>query len=58
MRAGRRAGDEQKHTLGSCCSQQQVQREGEWRRGASGFVERRKRSCEGGGVGGVGGTYG
>lgn len=57
MRAGRRAGDEQKHTLGSCCSQQQVQRGGELEGGASGFVERRKRACEGG-LGGVGGTYG
>lgn len=28
MRAGRKARDEQKHTLGSCCSQQQVQRQG------------------------------
>lgn len=61
MRAGRKARDEQKHTLGSCCSQQQVQRQG--RRGlrsdgggdTSGFVERRKRACEGWG-GGV--TYG
>ena len=51
VRAGRRAGDEQKHTLGSCCSQQQVQREGWWwglEGGVSGFVERRKRACEGG----------
>lgn len=34
VRAGRKARDEQKHTLGSCCSQQQVQERGGVRRGS------------------------
>lgn len=33
VRAGRKARDEQKHTLGSCCSQQQVQGRGGGGRG-------------------------
>lgn len=52
VRAERKARDEQKHTLGSCCSQQQVQRGGGgeqtgvkwWRVLGASFVERRGRA--------------
>lgn len=49
VRAEKKAGDEQKHTLGSCCSQRQVQGSGGQRAtegGTGRFVESRKRACE------------
>ena len=60
VEAGREARNGQKHTLESCCSQQQVQgsvvRGGGLLRGVTGgFVERRKKACEG--EGGVWVTY-
>lgn len=53
-RAGREARDEQKHTLGSCCSQQQVQRE--WRGVRAVLWKGEKKHVKGGVEVGV--TYG